>query len=50
MKNVSQKNPFLKVSKANQCKTITLVALSFSPLPDFQSDNFAGESDCGFNQ
>ena len=26
-----RKNPFLKVRKANQCKTITLVALSFLP-------------------
>lgn len=40
-------------SKSQQSKPVlnhhTCCSL-FSPLPDFQSDNFAGESDCGFNQ
>lgn len=45
---IASENPFLKVRKAKQCKSITPAALPFSPLPDFQSDNFAGESDCGF--
>lgn len=39
-----------KCRKQSTVKTTALVALSFSPLPDFQSDNFAAESDCGFNQ
>lgn len=39
-----------KSGKQSKCKRMTLVALSSSPLPDFQSDNSAAESDCGFSQ
>lgn len=51
-KNAEKEIRFLKVAEALKQKEASsaLAARSFSPLPDFQSDNFAGESDCGFSQ
>lgn len=53
--NVSRKKKKKILSFKSQKQTRVkashlIVALSFSPLSDFQSDNFVGESDCGFNQ